>query len=676
MKKLFLFVTSLPITVSILSQNSWSLTGNSGTSPPVNFVGTTDNMPLVFKVNNESAGFSGYSGKYNVSFGYLAFTNALSGTGEGNTAIGTQALRNNTTGGGNVAIGRWTLEYNKTGSDNVSIGFGASARQTESVSNTVAIGRMALHWNTKNSNVAIGYEAGVSNSTGEGLTAIGFKALHQNTSGSFNTAFGYHALWLNTTGYWNVALGSGSLQNNTTGYLNTAGGNSSLHFNQTGHENTAFGEQSLSGNIDGNYNTAVGARSLWSVNHTPAGDTAYGHGNSNTAVGYEALREITTGFNNVGMGRHALRVNNTGNDNVGLGTYSLTTNTAGGNNIAIGSWSLGNNTTGGNNTATGYQALLSNITGNNNTAVGYNANVSAGNLINATAIGYQALATASNQVRIGNSSVTSIGGYVSWSNHSDGRTKKNVRYDVPGLDFVNKLQPITYNFDLDAMYKILNVVGKPQGEGSDSLQAFASPVDKEARAALQERIHTGFVAQDVEKIAQSIGYNFSGVDVDEKGIYSLRYSEFVAPLVKAVQELSKQNEAKDENAASLQDQVNKLKNQVYELTELVNLLLERENKPFTNVDNSIRIPDASLEQNCPNPFNQSTVISYTVPQTFRSAKIVVADTSGRIFKQISISASGAGSVTMEAGFLLSGTYLYSLYVDDTLVDTKKMILTK
>ena len=60
--------------------------------------------------------------------------------------------------------------------------------------------------------------------------------------------------------------------------------------------------------------------------------------------------------------------------------------------------------------------------------------------------------------------------------------------------------------------------------------------------ALQDKykiIYTGFEAQEVEKAAASIGYNFSGVDKpknDQESFYGLRYSDFVAPLVKAVQE--------------------------------------------------------------------------------------------------------------------------------------------
>ena len=91
---------------------------------------------------------------------------------------------------------------------------------------------------------------------------------------------------------------------------------------------------------------------------------------------------------------------------------------------------------------------------------------------------------------------------------------------------------------------------------------------------------------------------------------------------------------------------------------------------------AIAIPGASLEQNFPNPFSQSTTIHYSVPQTFRSAKIVITDTSGRIFKQTTVSTPGAGSVMVEAGYLPAGAYFYSLYVDNTLVDTKKMVLTK
>jgi hypothetical protein len=50
--------------------------------------------------------------------------------------------------------------------------------------------------------------------------------------------------------------------------------------------------------------------------------------------------------------------------------------------------------------------------------------------------------------------------------------------------------------------------------------------------------YTGFIAQEVEAAANKIGFNFSGVDKpkNENDQYALRYSDFVVPLVKAVQE--------------------------------------------------------------------------------------------------------------------------------------------
>jgi hypothetical protein len=66
---------------------------------------------------------------------------------------------------------------------------------------------------------------------------------------------------------------------------------------------------------------------------------------------------------------------------------------------------------------------------------------------------------------------------------------------------------------------------------------------------------TGFSAQQVEKAAKQIGYDFSGVDApkNDKDMYALRYSDFVVPLVKAVQELSKINDDKSAAIDSLEE---------------------------------------------------------------------------------------------------------------------------
>jgi hypothetical protein len=146
------------------------------------------------------------------------------------------------------------------------------------------------------------------------------------------------------------------------------------------------------------------------------------------------------------------------------------------------------------------------------------------------AIGASSFVNASNKVVIGNSLVTSIGGYANWSNFSDGRFKRDQKENVPGLAFINKLRPITYTLDVNAINDF-NSKDLPKDKNPQTLYA-----DK------KNEVYTGFVAQEVEQAAKDLGFNFSGVDKPQdasKQTYALRYSDFVVPLVKAVQEQQK-----------------------------------------------------------------------------------------------------------------------------------------
>lgn len=197
-------------------------------------------------------------------------------------------------------------------------------------------------------------------------------------------------------------------------------------------------------------------------------------------------------------------------------------NTAGNSNTANGNVALFNNTIGINNTAIGQRALFNNTTGNYNTSIGVSADVTVGNLTNATAIGYNAKVDASNKVRIGNTSVTVIEGQVAWTNPSDARFKYNVKNNVPGLEFITKLKPATYYFDNKKLDKFTKT-----GILVESWTETEGMVLK-----------TGFLAQEVEQAAQEVGYDFDGVNKpqNDRDKYTLAYSTFVVPLVKAVQE--------------------------------------------------------------------------------------------------------------------------------------------
>lgn len=120
---------------------SWGLSGNTGTNPATNFIGTTDNNDVFFKRNNI---ISGRIGGNNTAFGNSALSSNTSGGG--NVAYGTSALKSNTTGDRNVANGFEALRDNTTGDRNLANGTFALALNTTGSFN-VANGNLALYSN-------------------------------------------------------------------------------------------------------------------------------------------------------------------------------------------------------------------------------------------------------------------------------------------------------------------------------------------------------------------------------------------------------------------------------------------------------------------------------------------------------------------------------------------------
>ena len=81
--------------ISALNTNAWSLTGNEGTDSSVNFIGTTDYTPLIFKVHGSTAGIlTAWGTQYgNVIFGENAANIDNGGNPSGSVIIGTGAAK-------------------------------------------------------------------------------------------------------------------------------------------------------------------------------------------------------------------------------------------------------------------------------------------------------------------------------------------------------------------------------------------------------------------------------------------------------------------------------------------------------------------------------------------------------------------------------------------------------
>ena len=354
-------------------------------------------------------------------------------------------------------------------------------------------------------NTIFGEEAGLNVTTGIENIFIGKSAGTSVTTGEENIAIGLNALTNTATQSDNIAIGNESLLNNGTGVV----------LNNEAYNNVAIGHRSMKSNVKGFSNVAIGNGAL----------EKNIEGSRNVAVGYLSLN-FTTDWYNVGLGRASGYNLTTGSSNTILGDQSGFALTTGDRNICIGR-------------NAGYQLS----TGNRNIAIGYDAGVQIANedIVESVAIGYNAINTANNQVVLGNSSTTEICGYVDFTVHSDARIKENIQEQVSGLELIKKLRPVSYNVNY-------NTVAGFIGEKADDPSLEQEQQAKRARKS--EQTQYGFIAQEVHQTMKDLDIEFQGVHVPtkEENLYSISYSSFVVPLVKAVQEIDEKNSRlEDEN---------------------------------------------------------------------------------------------------------------------------------
>lgn len=184
---------------------AWNLTGNAGTIPGTDFIGTTDDADIVFKRNTRA-------------YGYFGTTN--------------------------IAIGDSALFYHGSGDNNVFIGYEAGKFDAGGASNNIGIGRGVLYSNQETNN-----------------TAIGDMALHSNTTGASNVALGGSALYGNLTGTANIAIGSSALSQITDAGENVVIGVGSATQLQSGTHNIAIGNGVQFGDTSVSYAISIGYES-------------------------------------------------------------------------------------------------------------------------------------------------------------------------------------------------------------------------------------------------------------------------------------------------------------------------------------------------------------------------------------------------------------------------------
>lgn len=217
---------------------------------------------------------------------------------------------------------------------------------------------------------------------------------------------------------------------------------------------------------------------------------------------------------------------------------------------------------------------------------------------------------------------------------SDKNLKKDISKIKNSLDIIKLLNPVTYNYDIEANPSVV----------------------------LPSQIQYGFISQEVEKIIPDFTKTtIHPAKLDENGkeiypakeILGLNYNGFIAILTKGIQEQQAQIE-------DLKNRLSFAENQLSNSTRIDQI----------NSDNN----GFAIDQNIPNPFSHETVINYSLPQKINNASLIVYDLSGKQLISFPLDLNGK-SISINSDKLAAGIYIYSVMADGKIMDSKRMVVS-
>lgn len=243
---------------------------------------------------------------------------------------------------------------------------------------------------------------------------------------------------------------------------------------------------------------------------------------------------------------------------------------------------------------------------------------------------------------------------------SDARSKENIKdIDKATINRLIKIRGVKYrlkNENTDNQ-KATNIVAN--AKQNNERPAYAPEQDantlknKETQIANQKEQY-GLIAQEIKEIYPEVVEYDSNTDQ-----YGIRYTELIPIMIEGMKE----------QQAIIEQQNNKIK-------ALENKIAQISTKSGTIADLPAFSAVASLDQNAPNPFDQSTLIGFYLPDDVQKAVIYIYNMNGNQIKTIPINQHGNGSITINGSELQPGMYLYTLIADGNEIDTKRMILTE
>lgn len=423
----------------------WLLTGNAGTDPSSQFIGTITAVPLRWKANNLPEGqFTGTDLYLGSESGLGSIPTPTSGAAH-NIGIGRLSLRGDAAQK-NIALGGLAMTKNTDGVENIAIGYNAMAEGTNLIRN-ISIGTETFFvaQSQLDYGIAIGYQAAFASRGGNGTIAIGKHAIKGNTSVPLEpsniTALGDSTLYLAATnnqssvlGYGAGGAGNGLLHNTLVGFktsftaggdYNTAVGTSALQtVTGNGEYNIGVGYQALQAVSTGQENAAIGFQAGSAVSNNPEKQIAIGaqamqrasastivgigkgslqdqSGTNVVAIGVDQVDGTGTCVDLVAIGANQLRGSRTLNQAVVIGGRQLINNQPSQKLVAIGYNNLTSVSEGSNIVCIGFDQLLTQATSSNNISIGTNTSISNSTISQALLIGKDARTFTSLSASIG-----------------------------------------------------------------------------------------------------------------------------------------------------------------------------------------------------------------------------------------------------------------------------------
>jgi hypothetical protein len=289
-------------------------------------------------------------------------------------------------------------------------------------------------------------------------------------------------------------------------------------------------------------------------------------------------------------------------------------------NTSYGIWSYGESDVDANGTAYGVYGT-GNCTSSSGSAVAYG-------------VYGDATGGAINWAGYFNGDVFANGAYFA----SDKKLKRDITEINNSLQIIAQLNPSKYYYTNNQDYSELNL---PKG------------------------LRYGLIAQEVESVLPELTKLVKNPEIrNNKGEVVKPASEFLSVDYVSIIPLL---------IGSIKDQ----QKQIEELKSELKLLKQNEltGNESNQLEQKLNPNESALFQNSPNPSSESTSIKYLLGVNAKSASILIFDLSGKLLKTFVLEVkSNSGELLIPQGTLPAGMFVYSLIVDNKVIDTKRMVL--